>query len=71
MSSSKNWKKPSSGLTKKEKSSTVKAAKDGKDIGKPGKNFKKVAAKATEKYGSAEIGQKVAAAALWKNKRRG
>lgn len=57
---------PSAGMTKKEKSATVKAAKKGKDIGKPGKNFEKVA-KAAEKSG-AKDGEKVAAAAMWKNK---
>jgi len=51
-------------MTKKEKSSTVKAAKAGKDIGKPGKNFEKVAKKA----GGGEKGEKIAAAAMWKNK---
>jgi len=56
--------KPSAGMTKKEKSSTVKAAKAGKDIGKPGKNFEKVAKKA----GGGEKGEKIAAAAMWKNK---
>jgi len=63
-------KKPSSGLTKKQKSSTVKAAKSGKDIGKKGKTFKKVAEKAAKKYGSKEAGERVAAAAMWKNKKR-
>ena len=56
--------KPSAGMTKKEKSSTVKAAKAGKDIGKPGKNFDKVAKAA----GGGEKGKKIAAAAMWKNK---
>ena len=60
-------KKPSAGLTKKQKSSIVKKAKAGKDIGKPGKGFEKVANKATKKYGSKEKGEKVAAAAMWKN----
>ena len=59
--------KPSAGLSKEKKSATVKAAKKGEDIGKPGKGFKKVAAKAAEKYGSKEKGEKVAAAAMWKN----
>ena len=59
-------KKPSAGLTKKEKSETVKKAKKGEDIGKAGKNFGKVA-KAAEK-GGAKDGEKVAAAAMWKNK---
>ena len=60
--------KPSAGLTKKQKSSTVKAAKAGKDIGKPGKGFEKVAKKAAKEYGSKEAGEKVAAASMWKNK---
>lgn len=55
--------KPSSDLTKTEKSSVVKKAKAGKDIGKPGKNFDKVAKKA----GGGEKGKKIAAAAMWKN----
>jgi hypothetical protein len=57
-------KKPSAGLTKKQKSDTVKAAKAGKDIGKPGKSFDKVAKAA----GGGEKGKKIAAAAMWKNK---
>lgn len=59
--------KPSADLTKKEKSTVVKKAKAGKDIGKPGKGFEKVAKKAAKKYGSKEKGEKVAAAAMWKN----
>jgi hypothetical protein len=59
--------KPSAGLSAAKKSATVKKAKAGGDIGKPGKGFKKVAAKAAEKYGSKEKGEKVAAAAMWKN----
>ena len=59
-------KKPSSGLSKKEKSSIAKKAIAGKDIGKKGKNFDKVAAKAAEQYGSAEAGSAVAAAAMYK-----
>jgi Protein of unknwon function (DUF3008) len=61
-------KKPSAGLTAKEKSATAKSAKAGKDIGKPGKNFEKVASKASKEYGSKAAGDKVAAAAMWKNK---
>jgi hypothetical protein len=63
-------KKPSAGLSKKEKSAVVKKAKAGKDIGKKGKGFEKVADKAAEKYGSKEKGEKVAAAAMWKNVKR-
>ena len=59
---------PSTGLTKKQKSTTVKAAKAGSDIGKPGKGFETVAKKAAKEYGSKEKGEKVAAAAMWKNK---
>lgn len=54
--------KPSAGMTKKEKSSVAKKAVAGKDIGKPGKSFDKVAAKA----GGGEKGKKIAAAAMWK-----
>jgi hypothetical protein len=54
---------PSKGMSKGEKSSLVKKAKSGGDIGKPGKSFDKVAAKA----GGGEKGKKIAAAAMWKN----
>ncbi|MGW8324113.1 MAG: hypothetical protein ACWGNI_00325 [Desulfobacterales bacterium] len=63
--------KPSAGLSKKQKSNVVKQAVAGKDIGKPGKNFDKVAAKAAKEYGSAEAGKRVAAASMWKNRKRG
>ena len=56
--------KPSAGLTKAQKSATVKDAKAGKDIGKPGKSFDKVAKAA----GGGEKGERIAAAAMWKNK---
>lgn len=59
-------KKPSAGMTQKEKSAVVKKAKAGKDIGKKGKGFEKVAAKAAKEYGSKEKGEKVAAAQMWK-----
>jgi hypothetical protein len=55
--------KPSAGLSKEKKSEVVKDAKSGKDLGKPGKSFDKVAAKA----GGGEKGKKIAAAAMWKN----
>lgn len=57
-------KKPSAGLTKKQKSAVVKKAKAGKDIGKKGKGFEKVM-KAAEKGGAKEP-RAVAAAAMWK-----
>jgi hypothetical protein len=55
--------KPSAGMSKGEKSSLVKKAKAGGDIGKPGKSFDKVAKAA----GGGEKGKKIAAAAMWKN----
>jgi len=55
--------KPSAGLSKAKKSATVKKAKAGGDIGKPGKGFDKLAKKA----GGGEKGEKIAAAAMWKN----
>jgi hypothetical protein len=55
-------KKPSAGMTKKAKSTVVKKAKAGEDLGKKGKGFEKVAAAA----GGGEKGKKVAAAAMWK-----
>lgn len=60
-------KKPSEGLSKKEKSDVVKKAKAGKDIGKKGKGFEKLAKKA----GGGEKGEKIAAAAMWKNIKEG
>ena len=55
--------KPSAGLSKEKKSAVVKDAKAGKDLGKPGKSFDKVAKSA----GGGEKGKKIAAAAMWKN----
>jgi hypothetical protein len=55
--------KPSVGLSAAKKSAVVKKAKAGKDIGKPGKGFASLAKKA----GGGEKGQKIAAAAMWKN----
>jgi hypothetical protein len=55
--------KPSAGLSAAKKSAVVKDAKAGKDIGKPGKSFDKVAKAA----GGGKKGEKIAAAAMWKN----
>ena len=55
--------KPSAGLSKAKKSAVVKKAKAGGDIGKPGKSFDKVAKAA----GGGKKGEKIAAAAMWKN----
>jgi len=60
-------KKPSAGLTKKEKSAISKKLHKGEDIGKKGKGFEKVEKAAEKKYGSKEAGEKVAAAAMWKS----
>jgi len=57
-------KKPSAGLSAKEKSAVVKKAKAGADIGKPGKSFEKVE-KAAAKSGAKDP-KAVAAAAMWK-----
>lgn len=43
---------------------SAKAASAGKDIGKKGKNFSKIAAKAGKEYGSAAAGKRVAGAVL-------
>jgi hypothetical protein len=55
--------KPSAGLSKAKKSATAKKAAAGGDIGKPGKTFDKTAKAA----GGGEKGEKIAAAAMWKN----
>ena len=49
-----------------EVSYSAKAARAGKDIGKPGKAFAKIAASAGKRYGSKERGEKVAGAVLSK-----
>ena len=51
---------------KKKKSQVAKKARAGDDIGKKGKGFAKVAKAA----GGGEKGQKIAAAAMWKNVKR-
>jgi hypothetical protein len=47
-----------------ETSYSAKAARAGKDIGKPGKNFEKIAKSAGERYGSKAAGERVAGAVL-------
>ena len=49
-----------------EASYSAKSVRAGKDIGKPGKQFAKIAASAAERYGSEERGKKVAGAVLAK-----
>ena len=45
---------------------SAKKARAGKDIGKPGKQFSKIAADAAKRYGSKERGEKAAGAILAK-----
>lgn len=46
------------------RSYSAKKARAGKDIGKKGKNFAKIAASAGKRYGSAAAGKRVAGAVL-------
>jgi hypothetical protein len=48
------------------KTYSAKAARAGKDLGKRGKNFSKIAAKAAKEYGSKAAGDRVAGAILKK-----
>lgn len=48
----------------KSRSYSAKKAAAGKDIGKPGKQFGKIAASAAKEYGSKEAGERVAGAVL-------
>lgn len=52
------------------KSYSAKQAVKGKDIGKPGKNFNKIATSAGKKYGSKAAGNRVAGAILAKLRRK-
>lgn len=52
------------------KSYSAKQAAKGKDIGKPGKNFAKIAKAAAARYGSEEAGERVAGAVLAKLRRK-
>lgn len=53
------------------KSVAAKKAKSGVVFGKPGKNFKKVSAKAAKEYSSASAGKKVAGAVFQKMRQSG
>lgn len=53
------------------RSYSAKAARAGKDIGKPGKNFAKIEASAAARYGSKEAGARVAGAVLKKLRAKG
>lgn len=48
---------------------STKGARKGKDLGKKGKNFSKIANKAAKKYGSKAAGKRVAGAILAKLRR--
>ena len=52
-------------------STAVSRARSGKDMGAPGKNFSKIAAKARKKYGSEEAGDRVAGAIFQKKRKAG
>ena len=58
---SEEWKQS---IVEATKSYSAKAARAGEDIGKPGKQFEKIAKEAGERYGSEERGKKVAGAVL-------
>lgn len=53
------------------KSKAAKEARRGKDMGKKGKNFDKIAAKAGKEYGSKEAGEHVAGSIFQKMRRAG
>lgn len=53
------------------RSYSPKAAAAGKDIGKPGKNFSKIASSAAKEYGSAAAGRRVAGAVLNRLRNKG
>lgn len=53
------------------KAKAAKEARSGKDMGKKGKNFDKIADKAGKEYGSKEAGERVAGAMFQKLRRSG
>lgn len=64
--------KENKGAVKKESTGdySAKKASAGKDIGKPGKQFSKIAKSAAKRYGSEESGKKVAGAVLAKLRKK-
>lgn len=52
-------------------STAASQARSGRDMGKPGKGFKKVQAKAAAEYGSEEAGKRVAGAVFQKMRKAG
>ena len=59
------------GPNMKKVSYSAKAARAGKDIGKPGKNFAKISRSAANEYGSKAAGMRVAGAVLNKLRNKG
>ena len=57
-------KRPSAGLSKKQRSVIASKARRGVDLGKG--SFDKVSSKAAKEYGSKAAGDKVAASLMWK-----
>jgi len=53
------------------KAKAAKEARGGKDMGKKGKNFDKIADKAGKEYGSKEAGERVAGAMFQKMRKAG
>ena len=53
------------------KAKAAKEARSGKDMGKKGKNFEKIAEKAGKEYGSKEAGERVAGAMFQKMRKAG
>lgn len=53
------------------KAKAAKEARSGKDLGKKGKNFDKIAKKAGKEYGSEEAGERVAGAIFQKMRKAG
>lgn len=53
------------------KAKAAKMARSGKDMGKKGKNFDKIAKKAGKEYGSEEAGERVAGAIFQKMRKAG
>ena len=63
--------KPSSGLSKKQKTRAVKKARKGEKFTKDrDSSFANISKGAAKKYGSKEAGDRVAGAIFWKNRHR-
>jgi len=62
---------PGAKVPKKKKTELIKRARKGEDLGKKGKSFKEIAAKAATRYGSKKSGDRVAGAQFWKMAAKG